>query len=344
MVKHFKNYIEILNQGHFRHDRDVYDAFCLIADGEVDTEHLKEFLLKINETGIDDKLLYGAAKLLNERSIKLKAPADAIDVCGTGGDKLDTLNISTAVSFVVASLGVPVAKHGNKAVSSASGSADIFAQLGIQINKSSEEVEQSLELNNLAFIFAPLYHPALKHVAQARQELATKTIFNYLGPLLNPAKTKYQLIGCSDRRIAKDIATTLARLKKKKCWVVYGLDGMDEITTTDDTLIYKMEDGQVAKSEIFNPEEYGIKKSNLDDLKGGDPEYNAQKMLELFQGKKDSTKLKAYYDIVCVNCAAALIIAGKAEGFKDGIAMAQAAIDDQKAYELLKTLSSNKNL
>ncbi|MDA0902179.1 MAG: anthranilate phosphoribosyltransferase [Proteobacteria bacterium] len=337
-----KPYIEIIKKGHFRSDNQAYEAFQLIADGQIgDIEQIKEFLLAINERGVDVRLLSMAAKVLNERSIKLKAPDNAIDVCGTGGDKLNSLNVSTAVSFVVAAAGVVVAKHGNKAVSSASGSADIFSELGIDINQDKQQVEASLIENNIAFIFAPLYHPALKRVGQARKELGVKTIFNYLGPLLNPAQTNYQLIGCADQKIAQIMLETAASLNKKKCWVVHGLDGMDEISITNNSVIYKMDEEVIYDCELFDQTKYIQNSFTIDDIRGKDPKYNAAKLVELLNGKKDSKQLEAYHDIVLLNAAAALLIANKFDNFTDAFNSAKEVIASKKALNLLKKIAKN---
>ena len=212
------NLIELIQNDIKSLDRNcIFEVFSLIADGIYDDSKVKKLLLTINKVGISDKILLPVVEVFNKKSIKLNAPNDAIDVCGTGGDYLNTLNISTAVSFVVASCGVTVAKHGNKSVSSLSGSADIFSELGIDIYQSKKNIEQSLIDNQLAFIFAPIYHPAFKNIVNIRKQIKDKTIFNYVGPLLNPAQVKYQLIGCTDKNIAQNFAKTLTKnIKKKK--------------------------------------------------------------------------------------------------------------------------------
>jgi anthranilate phosphoribosyltransferase len=338
-MQKFKEIINSLRLDSLLNDKDSYEAFSLIADGKINNDEIKEFLLLINEKGIDEALLYGAAKSLNERSIKLESPKDAIDVCGTGGDNSNSLNISTAVAIIIASMGIPVAKHGNKAVSSNSGSADIFSELGIDINKSKEESEDSLKNNNLAFIFAPLYHPALKNVAIARKELGVRTIFNFLGPLLNPAQTKYQLIGCSDQKVAKIMLNVCTRLKKERCLVVTGLDGMDEISISSDTLINKIDDNGSAITQTFNPQDYGVKKRSIKLIEGKDPKYNSLKLIDLLKGNIKDEKSQAYFDIVTLNCAAALIVSGKFTDFNEAMKSTQTQIKSGKSYNFLLSLS-----
>ncbi len=337
-MKNFKDFIHLLKNNRSITDDESYQAFSLIADGKANNNEIKEFLILINEIGINESLLFGAAKSLNERSIKIKAPKEAIDVCGTGGDGSNSLNISTTVSIIVASMGIPVAKHGNKAVSSQSGSADIFSQLGIKLDKNKEEVQNSLKNNNLAFIFAPLYHPALKNVAIARKELGIRTIFNFLGPLLNPAQTKYQLIGCCDQKIASIMLKVCSRLNKEKCFIVTGEDGMDEISISANTIINKMDNKNSFKKVIFNPEEYGIKKRSIKLIEGKNPEYNAVQLINLLKGNINNEKDRAYFDIVTLNCAAALIVSGKFQEFNTAIVSAQNQIKSGKAYEYLNLL------
>ncbi len=284
---------------------DSYQIFCQIADGKLSDSEIKEVLLQINKIGISENLLLGAVKSFNERSKKIHISGDIFDVCGTGGDNLNTLNISTAVSFVVASLGLKTAKHGNKSVSSKSGSADIFAQMRISMLKEADKIIDSIERFNLAFIFAPFFHPSFKNVAKARSELGIKTIFNYLGPLLNPVNPNYQLIGCSNYQISYIMAKVCQKLDKKRVMIVHSFDGMDEISISDKTLLLDIKNKSFDE-KIISPIDLGISISKIEDIKGKDPEYNYHRMLELFSGKKD-----AYYDIVTINVAYVLFLSGK---------------------------------
>lgn len=342
-MQQFQDFINLLEENKLTQFEQSYQAFSLIADGKSSNEEIKKFLTLINQKGINKILLFGAAKALNERSIKLKSPQNAIDVCGTGGDNSNSLNISTTVAIILASIGIPVAKHGNKAVSSKSGSADIFSKLGINLNQDKEEVEISLKENNLAFIFAPLYHPALKNVATARQELGIRTIFNFLGPLLNPAQTQYQLIGCSDQKIAKIMLEVCLLLGKKNCMTVTGVDGMDEISISSNSIIYKINEKDELIAEIFDPEIYGIKKRSAKLIEGKDTKYNSEQLINLLKGEITDERLQAYLDIVALNAAAALIISGKTNNFLDGIQIIKDQIKSGKSYQFLENfIKKNK--
>jgi len=321
-MTNFSKYIE---DDFFLMHGEATKAFSLIADGKVVNEDIKKFLLQINKFGITKKLLFEAAAVYRKRMRKINFSGEAIDVCGTGGDGVNSLNISTAVCFVLSSAGVKVAKHGNRAVSSKSGSSDLLQEIGVKINCGEEEILENLENNNLAFLFAPNFHPAFRHVAQARKELKIKTIFNYLGPLLNPLEVKKQMIGVSNLEIVKFMPQIFLALGGKECISVHGLDGMDEISISDNTIINKTakinkEDPMQStlSEEIFNPEDYGFKKVDISEIRGGDVKYNAKRFIELFQGKKD-----AYYDIVVLNSAFALMLAKKASNVKEGIELAK---------------------
>lgn len=311
--------------------------FCEIIDCKIPKNDAKKILLEINEIGFSTPIFLAAINVLKSRMKKINSPLNAIDVCGTGGDKLNTLNISTAVCFVVAACGVIVAKHGNKAISSKSGSADIFKELGIKISSNQDEIEKNLHEKKLCFLYAPFFHESLKNLAQIRQEIAEEfqvpTIFNYLGPLLNPANTKIQLIGVSRRDIMHPMIEALKINNSKKVYIVHGFDKMDEITLCDNSYLLKLENEKIFEEEIIDPKNYGFNKVGIEELQGFDPQYNSKKLLELLQGKKS-----AYLDIVLLNSAFALRLAGKVSEIKDGILMAQNAIDKNLAFNLLKKL------
>ncbi len=347
MSNEFKKFLE-LNRQISR--EEAKKAFAMIADGLVNNEDIKNFLIQINKIENPDQneyslnylnYLYGAISAFKDKMIKIKAPKGTMDVCGTGGDGLNTLNISTAVAFVVAACGVPVAKHGNKAVSSLSGSADIFSALKIDINLSKEKAEECLEKNNLVFLFAPLYHPAFKYVAQARRELGVKTIFNYLGPVLNPAQVKFQLIGCSNRKIVNSLIAASSIFGSINCSAIHADDGMDEISISSNSTIFtKSPLGTAAKTleTIIDPEKYGFKKVDKSFIEGKTPEFNAIKLVELLKGDKS-----AYYDIVVLNAALALTTSGKSLSFElEAIKMAEEAINSGKAFKVLENLQNFK--
>lgn len=308
------------------------EFFSQIIDGKIDDDSIKIFLLDLNKENLPTNAFLGAVSALKSKMKKISAPQNAIDVCGTGGDKLNTLNISTAVCFVVAACGVTVAKHGNKAMSSKSGSADIFAQLGVKISSDISEIEKNLREKNLCFLFAPFFHEALKHVSEVRKSLGVPTIFNFLGPLLNPANTHLQLIGTSHRDTMKKIAAVIKE-SGKNAYIVHGFDGMDEITLTDNSYLLRVENGKIFEEEIIDPTKFGLTKCTLEDLKGADPKHNSEKLIALLNGEKSP-----YRDIVILNSAFALKLASKVEKIEDGIALANAAIDLGNAKRVLENL------
>ncbi|MCX8068974.1 MAG: anthranilate phosphoribosyltransferase, partial [Thermodesulfovibrionales bacterium] len=279
----------------------------------------------------------GAAKAMRAMSIHIKSPEGTIDTCGTGGDESGTFNISTASAIVLSSLGIPVAKHGNRSVSSKSGSADVLEAFGVKIDLSPEQVQKCLFETNFAFLFAPLFHPAMKYVAQARRDMGIRTIFNILGPITNPADTKIQIIGIFNPKLTEIIAQVLNKLGSKRALVVHGLDGLDEISISDKTLISELRNGQVHSCYIA-PEDVGLSKSPLESVIGGDKELNADIIMSVFEGAKGPAR-----DIVVFNAAAAIYIAGKSDSIKDGVKIAQNAIDSKKALDKLQEIISITN-
>ena len=314
--------------------KNYEEIFDQIIDLKIDDTEIKKFLLDLNEKNLPENAFIGAVSALRKRMKKISAPKNAIDVCGTGGDKLNTLNISTAVCFVVAAAGIPVAKHGNKAISSQSGSADIFSELGIKISSEIPEIEKNLREKNLCFLFAPFFHEALKNVAEIRKSLAIPTIFNFLGPLLNPANTSFQLIGTSKKDVMKKMLA--AQQNAQKIYIVHGFDGMDEISLCADSYLLRLENGKIFDEEIINPEKFGFKKIELEALKGKDPKHNAQKLIALLQGEKS-----AYRDIVILNSAFALKLANKVETLEEGVELAKSMLDKGKATKILEDLRIN---
>lgn len=312
--------------------QEFAEIFSKIIEGKIDQESIKKFLLDLNAANLPANAFIGAVSVLRSKMKKISAPENSIDVCGTGGDKLGTLNISTAVCFVVAACGVTVAKHGNKAISSQSGSADIFAELGIKISSDISEIEKNLREKNLCFLFAPFFHEALKNVGEIRKSLGVPTIFNFLGPLLNPANTRSQLIGTSRKDTMPKIAAVIAEAGNK-AYIVHGFDGMDEVTLTANSYLLRVENGKIFEEEIIDPENFGLKKVTLESLKGADPKHNAQKLISLLEGEKS-----AYRDIVILNSAIALKLAGKVEKITDGIELAKTAIDNGAAKKVLENL------
>ncbi len=311
------------------------EIFDHIVESKVNNSDIKKFLLDLNSADIPTNSIIGAIRSLKKRMKTISAPVGTIDVCGTGGDGLNTLNISTAVAFVVAACGVPVAKHGNKAISSKSGSADIFSALGINFSSDISEAEATLRDKNICFLYAPFFHESLKNLAEIRKSLNVPTIFNFLGPLLNPANVKLQLIGVAKHAMLKKIATAIsATSEDSKAYVVCGMDGMDEISICDNSYFLTVENGKISAEEIINPAKYGFAKAKIESLTGQNPEYNAKKLLALFNGEKS-----AYRDIVILNSAFALKLAEKVKTVAEGVMLASSAIDDGKALGVLKSLS-----
>lgn len=327
--------------------QDYEKIFDQIIELKINDDEIKNFLLDLNSQNLPTNAFIGAVASLKKRMKHISAPENAIDVCGTGGDKLNTLNISTAVCFVLAAAEIPVAKHGNKAISSQSGSADIFSELGIKISSDISEIEKNLREKNLCFLFAPFFHEALKNVATIRKSLAVPTIFNFLGPLLNPANTQSQLIGVSRKDVMKKMTEVVIshqssvisnnKLSTVDCrlstYLVHGMDGMDEISLCADSYLLCVKNGKIFDEEIINPEKFGFKKVALEALKGADPKYNAKKLLALLDGEKS-----AYRDIVILNSAFALQLAGKVKKIETGVELAKSMIDDGMAKKVLENL------
>jgi anthranilate phosphoribosyltransferase len=267
----------------------------------------------------------------------VEAPRNAIDVCGTGGDGAGTLNVSTATAFVVAACGVAVAKHGNRAMSSRTGAADVLEALGVPINLNAAAAGKSLKEPGFAFLFAPSYHPAMKNVAPVRRDLGFRTVFNLLGPICNPAGVRRQLIGIYAREWLEPVAHVLAELGTEKAWIVHGADGLDELSTTGPTRVAMLEDGRITLREIV-PEDAGIERTSLAALKGGTADDNARAIRELLSGAKG-----AFRNIVLLNASAALIAAGQASTLKDGVAQAAEAIDKGRAATALEQARLQRN-
>jgi anthranilate phosphoribosyltransferase len=308
------------------------DLFDLIFGGKVEPDQIKILLLALAEKGESADEILGAARSMRANMIPFFAPENTIDIVGTGGDKLGTLNISTATALLVAACFVPVAKHGNRAASSLSGSSDVLAALGINLEPSWETLEKCMKELGIVFLFAPRHHPAIRHVAAIRRELGIRTIFNFLGPLTNPANVKRHLIGVSSETFLEPLAYVLRELGSEKAWLANSAEGMDEITTTSPTKILMMTP-QTSTARGVTPEELGLPRADLAALKGGDAHYNAEAMRALFDGAKN-----AYRDVVCLNAAAALVVADKVATLAEGLSLAEAALDKGRARQKLDDL------
>lgn len=307
-------------------------AFSQILSGESTPAQTAGFLMALRVRGETVDEITGAVKAMRGKMLAVPPVVGAIDVVGTGGDASGSWNVSTLAGLIVAACGVPVAKHGNRAASSKSGAADILQALGVKIGLSPAEVMNCIGKTGFAFMVAPAHHPAMRHVAPVRTELGTRTIFNLLGPLSNPAGVKRILLGVFAESWLEPIAETLRDLGTERAWVMHGSDGLDEITTTGPTRVVELKDGAIRRFEI-NPEEAGIACAEPEALKGGEPSQNAAALLAVVGGEKN-----AYRDIAVLNAAAALVVAGKANSLRDGAETAATALDSGRVAELLQNV------
>ena len=308
-------------------------AFGYLFEGAATPAQIGGFLMALRARGEAVSEYAAAASVMRAHCIPVTAPDGAMDIVGTGGDGKHTLNISTATAFVVAGAGVPVAKHGNRNLSSKFGTADVQGALGINVMVGPEVVERAIAEAGIGFMMAPMHHPAMKHVGPIRVELGSKTIFNILGPLTNPANVKRQLTGAFAPDLIFPMAETLQQLGTEKAWLVHGSDGTDEITICGSTSVAALEDGKITSREI-HPEDAGLPVHNFRDILGGTPEENAAAMSALLDGAQG-----AYRDAVLLNAAAALVGADKVANLKDGAEMARESIDSGKAKHAVETLA-----
>ena len=308
-------------------------AFDIMTSGNATPAQMGAFLMGLKVRGETAQELAGGSRALRAKVLRVRAPEGAIDIVGTGGDHHGTYNVSSCSAFVVAGAGVPVAKHGNRAFPSKSGAADVLSALGIGLELPIEVLEKALVEANVCFLMAPRHHSAMRNVAGPRVELApNRTIFNLLGPMSNPALVRRQLVGVFDRRWLRPVAEALGQLGLERALVVHGQDGMDELTTTTASWAASLENGKVTEIEI-SPEEIGVKRARMADLKGGDAAHNAAAIHKVLAGEKN-----AFRDIVVLNSAAALMVAGKAKHLRQGADLAAQSIDTGKAAAALATL------
>lgn len=312
-------------------------AFDVIMSGSATPAQIGGFLMALRVRGETVDEIAGAVATMRSKMVPVDAPADAVDIVGTGGDGAHTYNISTASAFVVAGAGVPVAKHGNRAVSSKSGAADVLVALGVNVDIPPEAIARAIREAGIGFMFAPMHHSAMKHVGPARVELGTRTIFNLLGPLSNPGGVKRQLIGVYSEEWVEPIAHVLAALGSESAWIVHGAGGVDEITTAGTTKVAALRNGQVETFSI-TPESVGLPVSPVEAIRGGDAEHNATALRALLEGEPG-----AYRDTVLMNAGAALVVAGRAETLAEGVALAAASIDEGRAHERLDRLVAITN-
>jgi len=333
----FKELITKVADGHALELEEAREAFEVILSGSATPSQLGGFLMALRVRGESIAEVTGAVATMRAKMLPVTAPADAIDIVGTGGDSSGSYNISTCTAIVVAGCGVPVAKHGNRSLSSKSGAAEALAELGVNIDVEPDKISDCIRQAGIGFMFAPLHHAAMKHVGPTRMELGTRTIFNLLGPLSNPAGVKRQMVGVFARKWVEPVAEALRELGSEKAWIVHGSDGMDEITTTGPTHVCELKDGKLRSFEI-SPHDVGLPIADPKDLKGGLPAQNASALKEVLAGAQN-----AYRDIVLFNAAASLLVADKTADLKAGVDMAANAIDSGAAAATLEKLVAASN-
>ncbi|RWA76967.1 anthranilate phosphoribosyltransferase [Mesorhizobium sp.] len=315
---------------------EAREAFDIIMSGDATPGQIGGFLMALRVRGEAVSEISGAVATMRAKMLRVEAPQGAIDIVGTGGDNSHSVNISTASAFVIAAAGVPVAKHGNRGLSSLTGSADVLMALGVKIDISPETIGRCIHEAGVGFMFAPAHHPAMKHVGPIRGELGTRTIFNLLGPLSNPAGVSRQMVGVFLPEWIMPVAETLKALGADHAWVVHG-DGYDEITTTGETQVAELVGGEI-RSFTLTPEAVGLKRHTKEELRGGDAAYNAKALRDMLGGAAG-----AYRDTVLMNAGAGLVVAGKATTLADGIAAAAQAIDSGRALAVLDKLIEISN-
>lgn len=315
-------------------EKEMSDTMREIMEGKATDAQIGAFLTALRLKGESTAEITGAAKVMREKALSIKAPAGTVDTCGTGGDMAHTFNISTTAALVVAGAGIPVAKHGNRSVSSKSGSADILQALGVNIDLPPEKVERCLMDVGFGFLFAPLFHGAMKYALGPRKEIGIRTVFNILGPLTNPAGAKYQVLGVYSSDLTETMANVLGNLGCIHAFVVHGEDGLDEITITGRTRVSELKGGRV-ENYFIEPADFGIKTGRMDDLLGGESKENAEITISILTGKKGPKR-----DIVLLNASAAIVASGKAKNLKEGITVAERSIDSGAALRKLEEIKN----
>lgn len=317
--------LQQLRNGEELSPESVTGAVSAILDGNATPAQIGAFLMGLSRNGERASEIAAAASVVRARALAIDVPAGAIDCCGTGGDLSNSLNISTAVSFVVAGCGVPVAKHGNRAASSQSGAADVLQALGVNLDITPDQCALAIRATGFCFLMAPNYHVALKPLAALRKELGFRTVFNLLGPLVNPARVDRQLIGVFSKDAVRPVAEAISLLGTTKSCVVHGSDGLDEVTLSGPTYFAMVEGGRITDGE-FGPDDFGLEPVTLDEIAGGDAAYNAAALRGLLSGAESS-----YRRVVLANAAVALLVAGKCNDPRAGVLMAQESIDTGRA-------------
>jgi len=328
-----KQYLQKIIGGNDLSQSEMSEAFDVIMSGEATPAQIGAFIVALRMKGETVDEIAGGASSMRRHALFIDAGGlPVVDTCGTGGDSCDTFNISTTAAFVVAGAGVPVAKHGNRAISSKCGSADLLAELGVNLDVEPETVEECIRDAGIGFMFAPKLHPAMKHAMGPRRELGVRTVFNMLGPLTNPAGARGQIIGVFSPELTEPFAGVLKLLGSTRAFIVHGHDGMDEITTTDSSRVSELRDGRV-KTYDLDPLEFVDEYASSADISGGDAAANAEITRGILSGAKGPCR-----DIVCLNAAAAIAAGGKAETLREGWGLAQDSIDSGKAMKALEGL------
>ena len=336
MSEDFKKFISLAVDGPLSREL-AEQAFEIIMEGQATPAQVGGFLMALRSRGEALEEYAAAASVMRAKCNKVDAPKDAIDIVGTGGDGKSTLNISTATAIVVAGAGIVVAKHGNRNLSSKSGAADALSELGINVMIEAAKVQTVLDSVGIAFMMAPMHHPAVKHVMPARQELGTRTVFNILGPLTNPAGVKRQLTGAFSENMLRPMAETLLSLGTTRAWLVHGSDGTDEIAISGPTRVVGVANGRIDEFEI-HPSDAGLSERDFDEIRGGTPSENAAALRSLLDGDQS-----AYRDAVLLNSAAAIAISGDGDDLKEGVERAVESIDSGKAKQKLAELVKATN-
>lgn len=324
--------INLLVQGIDLSEAETAECMQEIMEGKTTDAQIGAFLTALRIKGETVDEITGAARIMRDKAATIKAPEGVLDTCGTGGDMSHTFNISTVTAIVVSAAGVPVAKHGNRSVSSLSGSADVLEALGVKIDLPPDKVEKCLFETGFGFLFAPFFHPAMKYAVGPRKEMGIRSIFNILGPLTNPARAKRQILGVFAGKLTEALAAVLGNLGSEDAMVVHGEDGLDEITISNGTKVSRYKGGRLDTFYV-SPEDFGLTRSDVRSLAGGDKDENAGILRSILKGEKGPKR-----DIVLMNSSAALMVAGKAEGFKDAMLIAADAIDSGKAYARLQEI------
>ncbi|NOY64162.1 MAG: anthranilate phosphoribosyltransferase [Nitrospirae bacterium] len=327
-----KEAINMLVQGINLSEEEMRECMNEIMEGRATDAQIGAFLTALRIKGETIEEITGAARVMREKAARINAPEGVVDTCGTGGDMSNTFNISTTTAIVVSACGVPVAKHGNRSVSSSSGSADLLEALGVKIDLKPEDVEKCLFETGFGFLFAPLFHPAMKYAIGPRREMGIRTIFNILGPITNPAGAKRQILGVFSDRLTEPLAHVLGRLGAEEAMVFHGEDGLDEITITNGTRVSHLKSGSV-ENIILSPEDFGFERAPMENIIGGDANQNAEITISILKGEKGPRR-----NVVVMNSAATLVVANRASDLRDAAAMVQEAIDSGAAYKKLQEI------